>query len=320
MRILRFVLAALIPLLAHPASQGADYPDRVVRVIASAAAGSALDLFGRTYVEAMREQWGQPAIFDPRGAATGMVATRDVAKSAPGGYTILLTSVNHVLNSVVRKSAGYDPLKDFEPVALVVKHPLVLLANPSYEVQTLPALIALAKQRPDQLVYSSGGIGGLNHLAMEELTQRAGVKLRHIPFNGTPAAITALIAGEPPLFFSNLVLAMPHISSGRARALAVSSPARLDVLPQVPTLAETIPGLMLESWYAVLVPAGTPRPVVDKIGALIQSVTEQGEFKKKVVATGGIPQYMGPAAFKQFLAAEHARWSKAYRATNVELD
>ncbi len=320
MNFLRSAFVCLLAVLVSQVAVASEFPQRLIRIVGSGGPGSALDLYGRAYADAMRQAWNQPVIFDPKGAATGMVATREVAKAPPDGHVILLTSINHVLNPIVRGGAGYEAIADFEPVALVVKHPLILIANSSVQTKSVKEFVDAVKRRPDELVYASPGVGSINHLTMEAMKSRAGLQVRHIPFSSSPSALNAVLAGEVPYMYSNLVTALPHIQAGKVQAIAVSSASRLPILPQVPTLSESIPDLVLESWYAVLAPAGTPRHVVDKLGTVIRQVSERQEFRSQVAATGGQSQFIGPEEFRKFLASQQMIWSQVVRDANIPKD
>lgn len=302
--------AALALAFMGGSALAADYPNKLIKIVVPAAAGSVLDPIGRAYVDEIHKQWGQTAILEHRPGANSMIGAGIVSKAAPDGYTLLLTTVNHVINGGVHASIAFDPVKDFSAVAIICKAPLVLVANANSPIRTISDLIALGKSGKGTINYSSPGIGSINHLAMEAIKTTAGIDVTHIPYGGSPQATNAVVAGEVPVYFSNLLGATPQMKAGRIHAVAVTTRERSPALPDVPSVSESINGYDLTSWYGMMAPTGVPKEILDKLNRLFNDVGKQPEFQQRLLSVGVVPASMTASEFSTFVAEEGVKWKK----------
>jgi tripartite-type tricarboxylate transporter receptor subunit TctC len=311
------ILTVLSVLLALPATAAAadSYPSKSARIIVAFPPGAATDIVGRILAQKLSEMWGQPVIVDNRAGASGTVGTDAVAKAAPDGYTMLLGTLgNLAANPSLYRNLPFDMGRDFMPVSLVVMVNFVMVVNPSIPVKTVKELIALAKARPGQLNYSSSGAGGLPHLAGELFKNMAGVDIVHISYKGSVPSFTDLLGGRITFTIDNLPLALPYIKSGRLRALAVVGPKRQPLLPDVPTMAEAgIPGYELTNWFGLMVPAGTPNDVVQRINADVAKVLKMPDVRERLLGMAAEPVGSTQEQFSAFLKSETAKWAKVIK-------
>lgn len=291
----------------------ADYPTRPVTIIVPSTPGGTLDRASRMLGEKLAERLGQPFVVEDRPGAGAIIGAQAVAKAAPDGYTLLMSSsAAHVLVPLLRKQIPYDPLKDFVPLALVAHAPWVLVVNPSLPVNSVQDLIKLAKEKPGELAYASGGPGNPAHIYAELLKSMTGIDMRHVPYKGVSAALNDIVGGHVPLMFSDLLPALPLITSGKLRALAVTSAERTPSAPQIPTVAESgVPGFEAVGWAMMVAPADTPKEIVAKLHDELKRILAQPEIKEWIVKNGLAPApAQSPEELQRFAQAELSRWGK----------
>jgi len=299
-----------------------DYPNKPVRMVVPFPPGGTTDILARAVGQKLSESWGQQVVIDNRGGAGGNIGTDIVAKSPADGYTLLMGTVGtHAINASLYGKLPFDPIKDFAPVTLVASVPNVLVVNSTVDSKSVKELIALAKSKPGQLAFASSGNGTSIHLAGELFKSMTGTAMLHIPYKGSAPAIAELLGGQTNMMFDNLPSAMPHIKSGRLRALAVTSIRRSPALPDIPTIAETgISGYEASSWFGVLAPAGTPKDVVAKIQADIAKALNAPEIKERLSGQGAEPVGNTPEQFAEHIKAESAKWAKVVRDSGAKVD
>jgi tripartite-type tricarboxylate transporter receptor subunit TctC len=297
------------------------YPAKPVRLVVAFPAGGGIDSVTRLLGPKLSDALGQQMVIDNRAGASGNIGTDYVAKSAPDGYTVLMAYASHASNAALFDKLPYDTVKDFQPVSLIGAVPHILLVNPSMPVKTVPELVKLAKARPGEINYSTPGNGTPLHLATELLAFIAGMKLTHIPYKGAQPAMVSTIAGETQLTITTMVVATPLMNAGRLRGVAVLNDKRVASFPSLPTVAESgLKGTESNSWYGMLVPAGTPRPVVDRLhGAMVKALAApdiKQKFAEQTVEISGST----PEEFDKYIRAEIAKWSKVVKASGAKPD
>jgi len=321
----RRVLGGLLLWSALGAGFGAvaqeKYPVKPVTLIVPQAPGGANDTVARILAAKLSENFGQQFIVDNRPGAGGNIGTAAAAKARPDGYTLLLT-VNsaHVINPFLYKNAGFDPVKDFEPVTPMATVAYLLVVNPSFPAKSVKELIDLAKAKPGELQYASAGNGTLNHLLGEMLKTTAGIDMVHIPYKGASASVTDVVAGRVPISFQSAPSAVSFIKSGKLRVLAVANEKRVPTMPNVPTIGETIPGYGATPWYGVLAPAGTPKPVIAQLHAGIGKALDSKDLQEKMAAQGAEVFKSSPEQFAALIKEELPRWSKTVKASGAQVD
>jgi len=297
------------------------YPTKPVTVIVPQAPGGANDTVARILAAKLSENFGQQFIVDNRPGAGGNIGTAAAAKARPDGYTLLLTvSSAHVINPFLYKNAGFDPVKDFEPVTPIATVAYLLVVNPSFPAKSVKELIDLAKAKPGELQYASAGNGTLNHLLGEMLKTTAGIDMVHIPYKGASASVTDVVAGRVPISFQSAPSAISFIKSGKLRVLAVANEKRVPTMPNVPTIGETIPGYGATPWYGVLAPAGTPKPIIAQLHAGIIKALESKDLQEKMAAQGAEVFKSSPEQFAALIKEELPRWSKTVKASGAQVD
>jgi tripartite-type tricarboxylate transporter receptor subunit TctC len=297
------------------------YPTKPIRFLVPFAPGGGNDYIARLIGGKLSEAWGQQVVIDNRPGAGGNIAAETVARSAPDGYTIFLfNSATAIAPSLYQKLA-YDPLKDFEPVILIATSPFALVVHPSTPAQSVKELIALAKSKPGGITYASGGNGSSTHLAGEQFRQMAGIPLTHIPYKGAGPAFVDLIAGQVTMYFSSIPPALPHIKSGRVRALAVSSEQKTQLLPELPTIAESgVPGYESAASYGLVAPMRTPASIVNKLNAETAKILKDADVRSRFVSQG-LDIAGGTAQdFNRYMRAEIAKWAKVIKASGAKVD
>lgn len=321
-RIALLLAMASAPTLGLGLSVGAhaaSYPDRPITLIASAAAGGTTDIAARLIAQPLGEALKQSVVVDNRPGAAGGIAAQAVKRASPDGYTLLMQySGFQVITPTVMPNAGFDPIKDFEPVANVLSAPQVVVVRPDLPIHSMKELVAYAKENPGKLNYASSGNGSLQHVATELLNQQAGTKITHIPYKGTGPALNDLLGGSVDMTITTPPPLLGQIAAGKLRALAVTGPKRLPSLPDVPTVAEAgFPDLIVSSWFAIYAPAGTPKAVVDKLSVTIEGIMKTPEFRKKAEEQGADAEFMGPKALGAYTASELTRWAEVVKAGNI---
>jgi tripartite-type tricarboxylate transporter receptor subunit TctC len=322
LNIRRFALVIRLLLAAFPVSaQVLDpYPSKPLRFILPFPPGGPTDILGRLIGERLASSLGQPVIVENRGGAGGNVGAEAAAKSAPDGYTLVLVAPSLAISPSLYSKLNYDPLRDFAPVSLVATVPNVIVTQPAL-ASTLQEFIALAKTKPGGMNFGSGGSGTSNHLAGELFNIVTGTKLVHVPYKGVNLAMNDVLAGAIHLVVIGVPAAGPHIKSGRLRALAVIAPQRLPALPEVPTVAEAgLPDFDVTTWYGVLAPAGTPRPVVARLNGELVKILYSADMKDKLNALGTDPVTSTPEEFAAYLRQETAKWAEVVRKAGLKAD
>ena len=264
---------------------------------------------------------GQPVVVENKPGAGSNLASEQVAAAAPDGYTLLLAAAPITINAFLYKNIKYDVQKSFEPIVNVMSAPSVLAVAPGVPARNLQELIALARKEPGKLSFGSSGNGGSQHLAGELLKQRAGIDLLHVPYKGASSALSDLMAGQISMVFMTSMSALPHLKAGNPRPIAVAAEKRLPQLPNVPTVSESgLPGFEAESWNGLFAPAGTPRPVVDRLNRAVNAALAQPAVRDSLVAQGAVPLGGSPEEFRGYVASEVARWGKLLQTLKVSLD
>ena len=317
--IARYAVAATIACLAATAVHAQTYPNRPLRMVVPFAPGGGTDVIARYLATGMSEALGRQVVVDNRGGANGIIGTEIVSRAPPDGYTLLFVSSPHSINPSLRK-LPYDTLRDFAPITLVATSPYVLVANPSVPAKNLKEFIALARAKPDQITYGSGGSGSSAQLAAELFNQMAGVKLREIPYKGAGPALLATVAGESNVVFGNALTVKPHIQAGRVRALGVASAKRSASAPELPTIAEAgVPGYRAEAVLGMLAPARTPRAIIDRLNAEVHKTMRTPAAVDAMTRLGVDIELTTPQEFGRVIESEMQRWGKVVRALGLKV-
>ena len=322
MNLIAQICGAVLLTIAAAGASAQAFPSKPIRIVVPFSAGGPSDLTMRSMAPRMTELLGQPIIVDNRAGATGIIGAEMVAKSPPDGYTLLNATASVIaINMVTYSKLPYDTLRDFQPLTPVMTTTTILVVHPSVPAKSLKELVALAKARPGQVTMGSAGNGGTLHLALEMLNKEAAVNMTHVPYKGAAPAIIDVIGGQLSGMFVDLPVVSPYIKSGRARALAVASPQRSAYFPDVPTTKEAgYPNVELQNYYALLLPARTPRDIVGKLhDAVVKTVNTPG-VREKLVGFGADPLTMTPDEFSRFLRADIELWDKVVKAAGVKVD
>jgi tripartite-type tricarboxylate transporter receptor subunit TctC len=317
------VAAALAAALAgaHPAT-AQDYPTRPVTLIVPYTPGGGNDAMARVVADKMSIVLGQQIVIENRGGAGGSIATRQVARAAPDGYTLGLGGTGTLaIDPTLYPNVGYDPRKDFAPVGLIATSALIVLVNPAVPAKTLKEFIALAKAEPGKINFASAGSGSGIHLGTELLAYMAGIKMTHIPYKGSAPALTDLIGGHVALYFSSLPPAGGLVREGKVRALAVTGPTRSKVFPDIPTVAEAaLPGFEAVLHYGIVAPAGTPRPVIDKLNAAMRTALASPDVQARIDTDGAEPMASTPEQYAADIDREETKWSEIVRRSGAKAE
>jgi tripartite-type tricarboxylate transporter receptor subunit TctC len=317
---LRSGLALLLVSFASIAA-AQSYPTRPVRLIIPFPPGGSNDIVGRMIAAQLGDRLGQQVVVDNRGGAGGTIGTELAAKSAADGYTLLLISTAYAFNTSIYKKLPYDPAKSFVPVALLGSGPGVLVVNPGLPVGSVGDLIALAKQQPGKLNNASAGIGSFQHLASELFRIQAGIELLHVPYKGGGPAMVDLMGGQADLSVGSLIQMLPHIRSGKLKALGTTGAKRSPVLPDVPTVAEAgVPGYEATNWWGLLAPAGTPQAIVERLHQEVGAVQASAETKRRFETEGAEARQMSAADFGAFITAETAKWARVVKEAGISAE
>ena len=314
---MRWVSALLVLACLAVQAQG-DYPSRAVRIVVPSPPAGGTDIIGRVLAQHFSRAFGQQFVVENKAGAGNMIGIEAVARSAPDGYTLLMVASTLALNSVLYKKVPYDPIRDFAPITLAATAPNILIVNTSLPVKSLAELIALAKQNPGRLSYGTPGVGTSPHMAMELLKSMAGIDLQHVPYRGTAPALTDVISGQLAAMFSNALTAHPQIDSGRVRALAVSGSRRIEALPSVPPVADSVPGYEAMQWYGLAAPAGTAPAIISRLNAQALKALRSDEMKERLALDGAEPVGTTPAEFGSLIRSELEKWTRVARAANIE--
>lgn len=315
------LLCAVASLCALAGTASAQtYPDRPVRLVVGFPPGGAADILARIAAQQLTPGLGQQVVVDNRGGAGGLIATEITARANPDGYTLLFTSIPHVINPHLYRKVSYDALKDFTPVIQFVSVPLMMAAGPSLPAKTVKEVIAAAKAKPGLVNYGSAGSGSSSHLAVELFKSMAGVDLTHIPYKGTGPLITDMLGGQVALTIASAVPLTPQVRSGKLRALGVTGPKRSPAFPDVPAIAESVPGYEVVNWFGVIAPAGTPKAIITRINGELNKALQSPELVKTLAsqtaeAVGGTPD-----AFGKVIRSDYAKWARVVKASGARVD
>ncbi len=316
------VLGALAFVCAIVPANAQDYPVRPITLVVPYAAGGGNDVMARTVAEKMSHTLGQQIVIENRAGAGGSIATRQVARSAPDGYTLVIGGTGTLaVNPTLYNNVGYDSRKDFAPVGLIGTGALVVLVHPGLPVRSIGELIALAKREPGKLNYASAGVGSGIHLGTVLFEQMADIKLTHVPYRGSAPALTDLMGGHVAIYFSSLPPAIGLARDGKVRALAVTGAKRSDVLPELPTVAEAgLPGYESVLHYGIVAPAGTPRPIIDKLNAALREALDAADTKERMAADGTEPLPSTPDEYGADIDREETKWSAIVRKSGAKAE
>src|SRR5215470_15439302 len=310
--------SAAIP--APRIARAQSYPSRPVRIIVGFAAGGAPDILARLFGQWLSERLGQPFIIENRTGAGGNVATEAVVQAPADGHTLLVTSVGNAVNATLFEKLSYNFLRDTTPVAGISREPLGMEVHPSFPAKTGSELIAYAKSNPGKINYGSAGVGSSLHMAGELFKLMAGVELVHVPYRGSPPALTDVLAGELQLMFSPLPPSIEYVRTGRLRALAVTTAARSQALPDVPVIADFVPDYEASAWYGIGAPAKTPPDTIVRLNAEINAGLADEKLKVRLTELGSVPFVLTPSQFGKHLVAETDKWSKVVHAANIKAE
>jgi tripartite-type tricarboxylate transporter receptor subunit TctC len=313
-----FILSSV---LATPAA-AQPYPSRIVKLIVPQTPGGATDVFARKIGQLLSEKWGQPVVIENRAGAGGVVGTDVVAKSAPDGYTLLVTYAgSQAINPSLYPKIPFDSVKDFQTIATLASTPFVLIVSPKLPAKDLAEYVALARARPDALTYASSGNGSVNHLLGEMLKTEAGIKMLHVPYRGVAPAITDVIGGQVDSAFSSVPSVLQMVQTDKVRALAISSAKRVAAAPEIPTIAESgFPGFDVNPWWGILAPAGIDVTIVRKINEDVANILRTKEMIDFLAAQGAEPLITSPEAFLKILEADVVKWAKVVKSAGVTLN
>jgi tripartite-type tricarboxylate transporter receptor subunit TctC len=322
MRQVALAAVAMLMALAPITAAAQDYPTRPITLVVPYAAGGGNDAMARIVADKMSRTLGQQIVVENRAGAGGTIATRQVAKSAPDGYTLVIGGTGTLaVNPTLYANVGYDPRKDFAPVGLIGTSALVVLVHPSIPAHSIRELIAFARKDPGKLNYASAGVGSGIHLGTVLFEQMADVKLTHVPYRGSGPALTDLIGGHVAIYFSSLPPAVQLVKEGKVRALAVTASTRSKVLPDLPTVAEAgLPGYESVLHYGIVAPAGTPRPIIDKLDAALRGAVMAPDTRERMAADGTEPQASTPEEYAADIDREESKWSAIVRKSGAKAE
>ena len=312
-------ITALIAALATTSAFSQTFPEKPMRMIVPFSAGAGSDLLSRMIARKLYEAWGQSMIVENRPGGGTIIGVDAAAKAPPDGYTLVMVTPSFIINATGLKKLPYDSVKDLAPVTLFSTSPLLLVAHPSLPVKSVKDLIALAKTRPGQITYASAGNGSPTHLGME-VFRSLGAVMTHVPYKGAAPGLTDLLGGHVQVMMTTLAFVKPHVESGRLHALGISTARRASSMPQVPAIAETVPGYEVLNWWGILAPAGTPAAVVTKLNGALVGMLRDADVQDTLAREGIDRAGTSPAEFGAYIRAEIAKWTKVARETGVQLD
>jgi tripartite-type tricarboxylate transporter receptor subunit TctC len=319
--LVRAVLAATALVAAAPFAVAGEYPERPIRLFLPFPAGGAVDVVARVVTSRMAEQLGRPFVIENRAGAGGVIATDATAKAAPDGYTLLLTSPNHTINAALNSKLPYDSERDLAPISIVAEVPELLVSHPAAPFSSFAGFVDFARKNPGKLNYASAGNGTLPHVTMELLLRRTGISVAHIPYRGAAPAMTDLLADQVQVKMDTYTTSAPLIADGRLRALAIASRARSALLPDVPTIAETgVAGYEGILWIGLMAPAGTPKPIIDKLAAAAREAVRSPATAARLEHDGVVIGGSTPEAFAALIAKEIVQWRELAQSARITLD
>jgi tripartite-type tricarboxylate transporter receptor subunit TctC len=310
-----FALLWALPVAAQP------YPSKPIRIVVPFPAGGIADLYARLIGARASESWGQPVVIENRTGAGGNIAADAVAKSAPDGYTLVMGSFGtHAVNVSLFSKMPYDPVRDFSPIALVLEAEGLLVVHPSIPINSVADLIAHARSNPGKLTFASAGMGTASHLAGELFKSMAKVEMTHVPYKGNVPAITDLLAGQTSLLFATMPTVLPHAKAGKLRALATIGSARSAAAPDLPTIAETLPGFEVNNWIGLFAPAGTPPDIVRRWNGEVMRIMQSPDIQARLPNEGARFSPNSPEQFAAFVKSEIAKWAPVVKASGARVD
>jgi tripartite-type tricarboxylate transporter receptor subunit TctC len=311
--------AAALPTVSRFA-RAQSYPSRPVRIVVGFPPGGPADILARLIGQSLSERLGQPFIVENRPGASGNIGTEAVIRAPADGHTLLLVVPGNAISDLLYDKLSFSFIRDTTPVAGISNGPLVMEVNPAIPVHTVPEFIAYTKVRPGQINFASPGIGATIHLCGELFNMLAGVKMVHVPYRGNAPALTDLIAGQVQMMFADTPSSIEHIRAGKLRALAVTTPVRSEILPEVPTVSEFLPGFEASNWFGVAAPKNTPPEIIDKLNNEINLALAEPNMKARLAGLGAAPLAGSPADFGRFIAAEAGKWAKVIRTVGIKAD
>jgi tripartite-type tricarboxylate transporter receptor subunit TctC len=300
------------------AARAQAYPSRPVRWVVTAAAGGTADILARLMGQWLSERLGETFVIESRPGAGGNIGTESVVRAPPDGYTIHLTASSDAINATLYDKLSFNLLHDIAPVASLIRGPFVMVVNPSFPAKSVPEFIAYAKANPGKINFGSGGTGFATHIAGEMFKMMTGVNMVHVPYRGQAPAMTDLLGGQVQVMFDPVVSSITHIRAGTLRPLAVTTSTRSEALPDVPTVADFVPGYEASVWFGVGAPRNTPAEIIDKLNSEINAGLADPKIKARLADLGAVPMSMTPAEFGQFIADEVEKWGKVVRAANIK--
>ena len=311
---------AAFAVMSQPA-QAQTWPQRQVTVVVPFTAGGTTDLFGRIIADGLQQKYGKPFIVENRPGAGGNVGSAVVAKAAPDGYTMLIGTISsHAINPYVYKNIPYDVDKDFAPVSLIATLPNMLAVGKAVPANTFKEFVDYVKANPGKLNFASSGAGTSPHLAAELFALKTGTKMTHVPFRSSGDTMNALLGGHVQFAFDNATIVLPQVQAGNVKGLAVTTKTRSAMAPDIPAVAETIPGFEAPSWHGVFFPAGVPKAIIEQVSADVRTILTNPTVVKRLTEVGATPSPMTPEEFQKFLTAERAKWKEVAQAINLKVD
>ncbi len=311
--------AVALPALSRIAS-AQTYPTRPVRLVVGFAAGQAIDMLARLIAQSLSERFGQQFIVENRPGGGGNIATEAVVRAPPDGYTLLAVGSNNMINATLYEKLNFDFIRDIALVASIYRVPQVMEVNPSFPAKTLPELIAYAKANPGKINFASAGNGSVAHVTAELFKMMAGVNMQHVPYRGAAPALTDLLGGQVHLMFDNMPSSIEHIRAGRLRPLAVTATARLEGLPDVPTVADFLPGFETSAWAGIGAPKNTPAEIIDQLNRETNAALADPKLKARVADLGGMVFPLSPAEYEKRVAEETEKWGKVVKFSGARPD
>ena len=319
----QFLVLAAAAATSQTVSQTASaeiYPSRPVRVMVGFAAGQAIDIVTRIVTQSLSERLGQQFIIENRPGAGGNIATEAVVRAPPDGYTLLAIGSNNKINATLYQNLSYDFIRDIAPVASVYRVPQVMEVNPSFPAKTVPEFIAYAKAHPGEISFASAGNGSVAHVTGELFKMMTGVDMLHVPYRGAPPALTDLIGGQVHVMFDNMPSSIEHIRAGRLRPLAVTSTARLQALPEIPTIGDFVPGFETSAWAGIGAPKNTPTEIIDTLNREINASLAEPAVQARITDLGGLVLALTPSAYASLIAQETDKWAKVIKFSGARAD
>jgi len=314
-------LLFLIAFVVFSNASAQTYPAKPVRMVVPWAPGGTTDILGRVIAQKMSEKWGQPVVVENRGGAAGNIGTEVAARSPADGYTLLIgTMSSHAMNQFLYEKMSFDPVTDLAPISLVANVATVLVVHPSLPVKNVNELVALARAKPGQLNFASGGIASFNQLCAELLKMSAKIDIVHVPYKGGGPAVTDLVGGKVDLLFTGAPVTMPHIKAGRLKVLAVTDSQRSAALPDTPTMGESLPGYEFNNWYGMMAPAGTPRPIINLLNAEVHRILALPDVRERFSGLGADPTPSTPEKFAAVMKADAEKWGGIIKQVGVRAE